>query len=61
MMEQIKPPIFGTLPTVLNLDLSHNILKDVSRGALSNLASCRKMDVSHNMLQKIFMMPISLG
>lgn len=60
-MDKIKPSMFGTLPTVLDLDISYNRLTDISRGSLSNLASCRKMDVSHNMLQKIFMMPISLG
>lgn len=61
MMEQIKPPTFGTLPTVLELDLSHNMLKDVSRGSLTKLASCRVLDVSNNMLEKIFLTPLSLG
>lgn len=51
----------GNIPTLLELDLSHNQLKDVARGAFVRLPSIRSLNVKHNNISNIFQLPISLN
>uniref|UniRef100_A0A0A9XJQ4 Leucine-rich repeats and immunoglobulin-like domains protein 3 n=1 Tax=Lygus hesperus TaxID=30085 RepID=A0A0A9XJQ4_LYGHE len=60
-MKEIKSATFGPLPTLLELDLSHNLLTDISRGALNRLVSLQQLSVAYNLLPTIFQIPISLS
>ena len=51
----------GNVPTLLDLDLSHNQLKDVSRSAFGRLFSIRSLHLQNNNLSSIFQLPISLN
>lgn len=57
----IKPSTFGTLPTLLAIDVSHNKLASVSRGSLAKLQSCREIDLRHNFIESIFQIPAALA
>jgi len=60
-MREVKSSTFGTLPTLLEMDLSHNELEDLSRGSLAKLTSLRQLYLNNNQLDKLFQLPISLN
>lgn len=60
-MTEIKSSTFGTLPTLLEMDLSHNQLVNIVRGSLAKLTSMRALYLHHNRLEKLFQLPISLN
>ena len=50
---------FGSLPTLLDLDLSFNQIKEVANGGVSNLISVKTIYLNDNYLEKMF--PISVA
>ncbi len=51
---------FGKLPSLLDIDLSHNQLERVRRGVFAGLSSVREVWLHHNRLKEIPSPPISL-
>ena len=60
-LEKIESFTFGKIPTLLDVDLSHNRIGVVKRGALGNLVSIRSIFLDHNFLEEIPRPPISLN
>lgn len=60
-MEEIRNAVFGTLPTLLEMDLSNNMLTTISKGAFTKLSSLRMFTLENNQLNSIFEIPISLN
>ena len=50
---QLQSSTFGKIPTLLNINLNHNRLKQVKRGAFGGLFSLRSINLENNQLEEI--------
>jgi Leucine-rich repeat (LRR) protein len=50
---QLQSSTFGKIPTLLNINLNHNRLKQVKRGAFGGLFSLRSINLENNQLVEI--------
>ena len=57
---QLQSSTFGKIPTLLNINLNHNRLKQVKRGAFGGLFSLRSINLENNQLVEIPKPSISL-
>ena len=56
----LESSTFGKIPTLLDMDLSHNNLSKVRRGVFQGLVSIRKLVMDYNNLTEIPLPGISL-
>ena len=56
----LESSTFGKIPTLLDMDLSHNRLSRVRRGAFQGLVSIRKLVMDYNNMTEIPLPGISL-
>ena len=59
-LKTLESSTFGKLPSLLDLDLSHNKLERVRRGVLAGLSSIRDVRLNNNEMKVIPTPPISL-